>query len=774
MNPWKLEFGVKNKAIAVFIFLFLAILLFNGYLGVSALNQAKQTSLDVGNTILLEQSETYYRNFTNAQNETLELLLKTIEDDVNNLKDFTIRLFTNDKYINAKSYWNYKDHLKHLPNNQLVESSSDLSTLWSPTWMKVDEAVYKKIEISAYLNEYFEPLLNRNENTVANYFLGDEGFLRYYPKKDMLAVFPPDFRTIDGIFYKPAAPEQNPQRKLVWTPLYKDPAGLGWMISAIAPIYVENEFFGVVGTDMTLENLVKHYITQDEKSDSYSILLDKSFRPIALPPKAINDIYRKNLNADDELIEQSLLEYESSFKTVFQQIENQHSGFEKVILDDAVRYISYVKLDKLDWVYANVLSEKALLSVTETLNQEIDANTDKLILRFTLPTLAFFVLLIFFISWLINRFLRPIVKLSDITRSIAFGEIEQDINIKARNEIGVLINNFKSMQQAIIKQKRGLENFNTALQEKVDERTEAIEASNEALQTMVHNLKYMQDQIVESEKMASLGTLTAGVAHEINNPTNFVHVSVQNLEADLTSFERFIFGLLKPESDSEIKHSFTQQFVQLHQHIITIIEGTERIKTIVRNLRTFTHPDSPQKKMMNIADGLQSTINLVQTKHLKLVNFVTDFRSNPALLCYPSELNQVFMNLIINACDAIRERRLNEPRMGQGELIIGCFCTADTIEITMQDNGCGMNEVTKRRLFEPFFTTKEVGEGTGLGMSISYGIIQKHGGELKVESEVGKGTSFRLILPICYETKEEKAKAKVKANAQAQAEKVVS
>lgn len=750
MNPYNLNFGIKSRFLAVFIGIFVTILSFSGYMGVWSLNAAKQATVDVGNDILLEQSKAYYQDYTNAQNETLELLFKTIEDDVLNLRDYTQRLFANHQLIDTKSYWDHKKHLKHLPNNQLVELSTDRSTLWSPTWMTVDDAVLKRIETTAFLNEYFEPLLSRNENTVANYFLGKEGFLRYYPRIDMLAQFPEDFRTVDDIFYKPAAPQQNPQRKLKWTPLYKDPAGLGMMISAIAPVYVENEFVGVVGTDMTLANLVKHYIRQNDNDDSYSILLDSNFRPIALPPKAMLEIYQKNLQADDELIEQSLLQVESQFKTTFAQIKDQKSGFERMPIEGKIRYISYVKHKKLNWVYANILSEDSLLSVTENLSDEIDNITDQVVVNFALPILILFAVVVVLILWLTNRLLKPILKLSEVTRTIAYGDIEQQIDIKANNEIGVLVRNFKRMQQAIIKHQKGLEDFNSTLQDRVAERTEAIEASNEALRTMVNNLRHMQDQMVESEKMASLGTLTAGVAHEINNPTNFVHVAAQNLQADLTGFERFIFGLLKSDSDTEIAHSFREQFEQLDQHIMTIMGGTDRIRTIVQNLRTFTHPDAPEMKMLNIADGLQATINLLQTKHLDLTEFVTDFRSNPALLCYPSELKQVFMNLIINACDAIRlkHRAQLESEQELGQVIIGCSSTDKEVEVWVQDNGCGMDKEVRQRIFEPFFTTKDVGEGTGLGLSISYGIVQKHKGMMIVKSEQDKGSFFRLILPI--------------------------
>ncbi|NQZ06398.1 MAG: GAF domain-containing protein [Algicola sp.] len=256
-----------------------------------------------------------------------------------------------------------------------------------------------------------------------------------------------------------------------------------------------------------------------------------------------------------------------------------------------------------------------------------------------------------------------------------------------------------------------------------------------------------QQQLVQSEKMASLGVLTAGVAHEINNPTNFVHVSTQNLEVDLSRFEQFLFDLVGDDADEEITDSFRQQFEPLYQHLATIKDGTERIKLIVRDLRAFTQLDSADKKTVFITDCLQSTVNLVQTKYLEVALFVVDFKSRPEMLCYPAQLNQVFMNLIVNACDAIREKQQHQTPPTQGRIVIGCQTTADEVQITVQDNGCGMDEHTQNKLYEPFYTTKEVGEGTGLGLSISYGIVQKHGGRLTVTSQLNEGTTFVLGLP---------------------------
>jgi ligand-binding sensor domain-containing protein/signal transduction histidine kinase len=260
-----------------------------------------------------------------------------------------------------------------------------------------------------------------------------------------------------------------------------------------------------------------------------------------------------------------------------------------------------------------------------------------------------------------------------------------------------------------------------------------------------------QQQLVQVEKMMSLGILTAGVAHEINNPSNFVRNSVKSLATELTDFRHFLFELAGKDAEEVILESFRERFKPMYEHLKTIEDGADRIQVIVRDLRTFTQLDSADHKIISITECLQSTINLVSTQNNSKIEFITAFVDDPDLLCYPAQLNQVFINLIVNACDAVREKAKYGGFDGQdtkGQVIVGCCMNNKSIEVTVKDDGQGMSEKTKTKLFEPFYTTKGVGEGTGLGLSISYGIVQKHDGELTVESEEGIGTIFTLTLPV--------------------------
>ena len=298
------------------------------------------------------------------------------------------------------------------------------------------------------------------------------------------------------------------------------------------------------------------------------------------------------------------------------------------------------------------------------------------------------------------------------------------------------------------------------------------EAHNK-LATAHRQLQETQQQMVLQGKMAGLGTLTAGVAHEINNPTNFVHVAAQNQSVDLAEFEHYVAQLIEADDAPEVVQGFAARFAKLHANLNTVLNGTERIKGIVRDLRAFTRLDEADKKSLCLSECITSTLNLVRTSWLEKVEFICEIRDDPLVECWPALLNQVFMNLLVNGCQAIEEKlqaeklqaeklqaekpnpeKRPEERFAQamqpyaGKLWIRLFKQAGALQVVFEDNGIGMTESAQERVLEPFYTTKAVGSGTGLGLSIAFGIIEKHGGSLRFTSQLGQGSCFTVRLPL--------------------------
>ncbi|HEY1033195.1 MAG TPA: 7TM diverse intracellular signaling domain-containing protein [Flavipsychrobacter sp.] len=301
---------------------------------------------------------------------------------------------------------------------------------------------------------------------------------------------------------------------------------------------------------------------------------------------------------------------------------------------------------------------------------------------------------------------------------------------------------------------------NVILEAKVNERTKELKASNDGLNKALKDLKDAEMQLVESEKMASLGQLTAGIAHEINNPINFVTSNVKPLKRDVDMLITMLnqveeISLLDEPADGKRKkidslkeeYDFDYLKTEIQYLLNGIHEGSSRTAEIVKGLRIFSRLDEDDLKKADINEGLESTMVIVNNQ-IDNVRITKNYGDLPLVECYPGKLNQVFLNMISNALHAVKSRHGNEKT---GELTIGTYRKEDKVYISIKDNGTGMNEDTKKKLFEPFFTTKDVGEGTGLGLSIAYNTIVKHNGTITVNSVLGEGTEFLIEIPIVHQ-----------------------
>lgn len=319
---------------------------------------------------------------------------------------------------------------------------------------------------------------------------------------------------------------------------------------------------------------------------------------------------------------------------------------------------------------------------------------------------------------------------------------------------------------------------NESLEEKVLERTKQIAEMNDELQMQnkivleankylrgaMEQIERTQHQLLQSEKMAGIGTLAAGVAHEINNPLGYINSNLGTLKDYISD----VLGMLEKygELESLIKEdaaaeNLNEKVSEIEDYKADVdldfimedfkkivdesIEGSGRVREIVQNLKDFSHVDNAERKLADINKCIESTLKLVWNELKYKATVHKDLGSIPPADCYPMQLNQVFMNILVNASQAIPEK---------GEIFIKTHEDNGNIVIKIADTGTGIPKENLSKIFEPFFTTKDVGKGTGLGLSMAYGIIKKHNGTIEVESEVGKGTEFTVKIPIEMEEAE--------------------
>ncbi len=444
--------------------------------------------------------------------------------------------------------------------------------------------------------------------------------------------------------------------------------------------------------------------------------------------------------------------------------------FHKALL--ATVFFSVVSII-LSLAHFNSISYTALVSLQFVVGLLIIIAALIIIFKGYRPALYYAVAWILFLTGLIIFSLRnfAVIPANSITNYILYlgSAIETVLlSIALADKINILKKEKEESQAEALQQARENEQLvseqNVVLEKKVAVRTTELQTANSQLNDALNNLKDTQTQLVEAEKMASLGQLTAGIAHEINNPINFVKSNINPLRLDVKDLMEVLNAYDElhqlngdPNSYKEklseikdLKEDMDVTFIrkEIDSLIVGIEEGAERTAEIVRGLRTFSRIDEATLKSVNVHDGILSTIVLLKNNIPYYINLVKEFNADGEIECFPGKLNQVFMNIITNSIQAIKSKAV---KADEEMIIIKTRDVDDHIEISIKDSGPGMTEDVKHRIFEPFFTTKDVGEGTGLGMAIVFKIIQKHYGKINIVSAPDKGAEFIITLPHKYQ-----------------------
>ncbi|MBD1824385.1 histidine kinase [Cyanobacteria bacterium FACHB-DQ100] len=539
-------------------------------------------------------------------------------------------------------------------------------------------------------------------------------------------------------------------RKAVWIEPY-DWYGIT-MTSLLNPFFDNTgKMLGVAGADVNvtaLGNQVKSSVTS---GGGYFIILSEQGKLLAYPP-----------NSEKAKVRASYQEV-PALKSIWNQIQADQSG---LIQSDGI-FWAYQRIPATNWLMIAAVPQSVVLGpvLVGTLTGALGAGV----------LLALVVAL--FVHRL-NQRLQPILKeCSDLATANAMETVTYSISSTTSSdekqssfllrgnidELDFLAHSFSLMAQRLRESFSTLKTTNEELEVRVEQRTKELNDRNLRLEEALRELQETQAQLVHSEKMSSLGQLVAGVAHEINNPVNFIHGNlthasqyVQELLELLclyqAQFERQPLMIQRKAEEIDLEF-LAEDFPNL---LSSMEIGTSRIKEIVRSLRSFSRLDEAEIKDADIHEGLDSTLMILQnrlkgTSDRLPVQVIKEYGNLPLVECYVGQLNQVFMNILANAIDALEEYQDKLSSAGQAAIIkiVTKQARSGWIEIEIIDNGPGMLEETKKRLFDPFFTTKSVGKGTGLGMSISYQIItENHQGELQCVSTPGEGTKFVIKIPI--------------------------
>jgi two-component system, NtrC family, sensor kinase len=475
---------------------------------------------------------------------------------------------------------------------------------------------------------------------------------------------------------------------------------------------------GEIHTLMNLDRVSQVVNQLHYGHQSYAFVLSSEGKAIVHPHQAWVSTFEKPAAS---LVQSA----DPAWAAIAQRMVSKQQGMELVQLDGTWQYVAYLPLKEAEWSIALVIPRAHIEAPLQALNLLV-------------AVIAGLLMLLIAFLWRVKSMEQRVLKRSN-----------QDLEHRVADRTTELSLTLAQLQQS----QTQLQQSNEALEDRVTERTFELCATLDELQRS-------QGQLIQSEKMSSLGQLVAGVAHEINNPVNFIYgnlLHVNNYAQDLINLVGLYQQHHSPphpaihQAEDEMELDFLIE--DMPQVLASMKMGATRIKDIVLSLRMFSRMDEAEVKAVDIHQGIDSTLvilghRLKATERRSAIEVDKAYGALPLVECYAGQLNQVFMNILANAIDALEETTLEQPQY-PGKITIQTAVVDSWVKIAISDNGPGMPEAVKHNMFNPFFTTKPIGKGTGMGLGISYQIItERHGGTLDCSSTPGQGTALIIQIPL--------------------------
>jgi len=477
--------SLKVKFILVVVFLAAILLVSFSYLASSSIYEMGQRSQDISADSLENQAGEYLMQVTRDNSQKNDQILGDVQKNAETLAGYASDIFESPEVFVPGEYWVVEEHMFPGPEGQYLNSEDELASAFSPNVSEMNGRLIDDLEKEAYM-DFIVPHMQKSSPSIVAIYLGTErDALRYYPNIHLGALVTPDFQVTQRPWYLSANEENNPERKVVWSPVYVDATGYGLMITAASPVYInDDEFAGVVGIDVTLDAMTLNMQTARLPGDGYFILVDDDSHAIVLPEEGYPDIIGRPAE-EGEFAVDLMSEARPEFISILYNITMEKQGYTTMDANGTELFIAFSKMNNTGWGLVSVVNAESVLQSIAKLQDEMNEVTNSFIFGNILPLwLAILLFTIIIGSILTNHIVRPIQKLAEAAQQVATGKWD-DIEIddhKSEDEIGRLSNSFTLMLSELKKSRTELEEYSTNLEGMVEDRTKELETKVDELE----------------------------------------------------------------------------------------------------------------------------------------------------------------------------------------------------------------------------------------------------------------------------------------------------
>ncbi len=679
-------------------------------IGIFSTQSAGRDAEKATSIVLREQAKESLMQIAESAAKRQDIAFRRIADDTSTLAAYTKNLYENPAVFYNDAYWKFDDRVFR-KNGRYVNDKADASTVYIPNFVAIDAEVKKNLELTSALDFIAPNILKNNPNITALYTTNTKGVARYFPNIILGSVVPPDFNTLEDIVYTQATPKENPDKKVVWSALYDDPAERGLMITATAPIYTKNGFAGIFAADVLLNDIIKSITTYSPIEGSYAFLVDKNGDTIAFPDKAYQDILGRFRHEGE--VRTNLASSSPEFSVILKEMTSGEKGFGSVFKEGKELFIAYAPLEQTKFSMAVVVEEAVMLKAVGALHGEISNSIRHTITDRILPISLFLLFSTSILGFiLVSQVLRPVRELTFGVQEIQKGNLEYQLTIDAHNEIGELAASFNRMSKNLKKSREELEKSNENLEKKVEERTRELTEANEHLREL------------DREK------------------SEFVSIASHQLRTPLTAIGGYASMLLEGSYGklSKKTEEVVGKIYQSSGRLVLIIEDFLDITKIEQGRMTYQFTTVDVKGLLESI--IEEMAPRAREKNMELVftfngeepfNATADF----------GKLHQVLSNLIDNA--------IKYSGVGKTFITLLKDSARGKIVVSVRDTGIGIPPETMKKLFQKFSRAENVKkiytEGSGLGLYVAQEMMKAHHGRIWAESEgEGRGSTFFVEL----------------------------